>query len=237
MNSYSPKDSIESLGKFRQRIYESFPVRRDATMNLLDSLCANTVAGSVVELSLNAPFERTYSSVCDAIDNFEIGADGHGQAAEDEGGQARTARARIVAEHIPPPSRERPFWLFGVDTTPNPRPFATTLSDRGVVYRPNPAPGNKPIVVGHTYSVAAALPERSPPRSSVDRSHGLSTRAHREESHRHCRRADRRIVAEPIAPLRRGIERGSRRFPLQPCRLPARDRRLRQSCRAGTTYR
>jgi len=39
MNSYSPKDSIESLGKFRQRIYESFPVRRDATMNLLDSLC------------------------------------------------------------------------------------------------------------------------------------------------------------------------------------------------------
>ena len=68
MNSYSPKDSIESLGKFRQRIYESFPVRRDATMNLLDSLCANTVAGSVVELSLNAPFERTYSSVCDAID-------------------------------------------------------------------------------------------------------------------------------------------------------------------------
>ncbi|MTW22534.1 transposase [Allochromatium palmeri] len=48
-----------------------------------------------------------------------------------------------------------------MDTTPNPRPFAATLADRGVVYQPNPAPGNKPIAVGHRSSVVAALPERS----------------------------------------------------------------------------
>ena len=150
MNPCNPRDTAESLGNFRQEIYESFPLRRDATMNLLDSLCANTTAGSVVELSLNGSFDRKYSSLHDAIDNFAIGADGHGRTPEDEARRkARTTRARIVAECIPPPSQERSFWLFGVDTTPIPRPFAATLPDRGVVYRPNPAPGNKPIVVGH----------------------------------------------------------------------------------------
>ncbi len=36
--------------------------------NELDSLCANTLAESVVELSLNSPFERDYSSVYAAAD-------------------------------------------------------------------------------------------------------------------------------------------------------------------------
>jgi hypothetical protein len=56
----NPRDTAESLGKFRQEIYESFPLCRDATVNLLDSLCTNTAAGSVVELSLNGPFDRAY---------------------------------------------------------------------------------------------------------------------------------------------------------------------------------
>jgi len=68
------KDSTESLKRFRQQLYDSFPARRDANLNLLDSLCANTLADSVVELSLNVPFERGYSSIADAIDNFAIGA-------------------------------------------------------------------------------------------------------------------------------------------------------------------
>jgi hypothetical protein len=44
MKTCSTTDTVESLGKFRQQIYESIPVRRDAAMNLLDSLCANTAA-------------------------------------------------------------------------------------------------------------------------------------------------------------------------------------------------
>ena len=108
MNSRCTDNAAEPLGEFRQQIYESFPKRRDATMNLLDSLCANTVAGSVVELSLNVPFDRKYSSLHDAIDNFAIGADGHGRTPEDEARRkARTTRARIVAQCIPPPSRDR----------------------------------------------------------------------------------------------------------------------------------
>ena len=55
-----------------------------------------------------------------------------------------------------------PFWLLGLDTTPAVRPFAETLVDRGVVYYPNPAPGNQPMGVGHRSSVLALGPERGP---------------------------------------------------------------------------
>lgn len=37
------------------------------------------------------------------------------------------------------------------------------MADRGIVYAPNPAPGNKPIAAGHAYSVLAYLPEKHPP--------------------------------------------------------------------------
>ena len=67
----------------------------------------------------------------------------------------------LIADELPRPA-ERPFWLLGLDTTPAVRPFAKTLVDRGVIYYPNPAPGNKPIAVGHCYSVLALLPERGP---------------------------------------------------------------------------
>lgn len=218
------KDSTESLKRFRQQLYDGFPARRDASLNLLDSLCANTLADSVVELSLNAPFERGYSRITDAIDNFAIGTDG----------PERTAFARIAAEPIPPPSRARPFRLFGVDSTPNPRPFAATLADRGVIYPPNPAPGNKPIAVGHADSVVAALPERSPPRRPVDRSPGLPAHTDRQESNRSGRRTDRRLARRWRAARWRGVERTSGRLPLQPRGVSPCERRIPQPCRACT---
>ena len=65
----------------------------------------------------------------------------------------------LIADALPRPA-ERPFWLLGLDTTPAVRPFAEKLVDHGVVYYPNPVPGNKPIGVGHCYLVLALLPER-----------------------------------------------------------------------------
>ena len=134
--------------------------RADALFNLLDSLSGNTTAQSVVELSLNAPFTRQYSSLHEGVDNLQL-----------RGSSAATAPAAtaappldwvgLIADDLPRPA-ERPFWLLGLDTTPAVRPFAETLVDRGVVYYPNPAPGNKPIGVGHRYSVLALLPERGP---------------------------------------------------------------------------
>lgn len=49
--------------------------------------------------------------------------------------------------------------LFFTDCTANPRPYAKTIQQRGIVHSPNPAPGNKPICVGHQYSLLAMSPQ------------------------------------------------------------------------------
>ena len=59
-------------------------------------------------------------------------------------------------------SRTKKFFLFASDVTPAVRAYAKTLEDKSIVYSPNPSPGNKPIAVGHAYSVLACLPEKSP---------------------------------------------------------------------------
>ena len=43
--------------------------------------------------------------------------------------------------------------------TPLPRPYAKTLKERTIIYQPNTVKGNKPIKIGHSYSVLTALPE------------------------------------------------------------------------------
>ena len=40
------------------------------------------------------------------------------------------------------------------------RPYAKTLPERGYIYQPNTIKGNKPINVGHCYSVFSILPEK-----------------------------------------------------------------------------
>jgi hypothetical protein len=50
--------------------------------------------------------------------------------------------------------------LWAIDVTPLPRPYAKTLEERTIVYQPNTVKGNKPINIGHSYSVLTALPEK-----------------------------------------------------------------------------
>ena len=57
------------------------------------------------------------------------------------------------------PPKAAPMKRFIVDCTPNPRPFSRKLADRTITHAPNPAPGNKPICVGHQYSVVTLLPD------------------------------------------------------------------------------
>jgi hypothetical protein len=145
--------------RFRQQLYEHLPARADALFNLLDSLSGNQSAGTPVELSLNPLFEREYSRLYDAVEHFLTASSAEPVPAERQAATAK--RIEGLAEYLPAPQR-RPFWLFGIDTTPALRPFAEKLADRSGVYSPNPAPGNKPIRVGHSYSVLALLPEREP---------------------------------------------------------------------------
>jgi hypothetical protein len=131
------------LEQFRQRLYQNFDNRADTLMELVDAICSNPDARSVVEYSLTPCFRRSYSTIFKAINEMRW----------DE-----LHIARLVAPHLPPP-RSRPYWLLGSDVTPQPRQFAHTLADRGMVHQPNAIKGNKPVTVGHQYATTAMLPE------------------------------------------------------------------------------
>ena len=112
-------------------------------MEVIDALCSGVSAKSPVELTLTACFRRSYSMLYKAIEGFVWDP---------------LHLVSLLAPYLPSP-QARSFWLLGVDVTPQPRPYARTLTDRGMVYQPNMVKGNKPITVGHQYSTVAMLPE------------------------------------------------------------------------------
>jgi len=115
-------------------------------MELLDALCSMPNARSVVELSLSPHFKHQYPSIYKAIA---------------VAGWEDINLPKLIGPYLSVP-KEKGYWLFGVDGTPQKRQFAYTLSDRGYVYYPNPVGNNKPITIGHAYSTVAMLPELGP---------------------------------------------------------------------------
>src|SRR5580698_6853870 len=61
---------IPVLKNFRDKIYQLFPSRQDAAMDLVDALSSNTSATSVVELSLSPLHRRNYCSITRVLDEF-----------------------------------------------------------------------------------------------------------------------------------------------------------------------
>jgi len=133
---------------FRGELYKLFPKRSDAIMNLLDAVTSHGhQCRSIVQLSNASCFDRQYSSITDAI------ADGLPHANFKE-------ITKLIYGYV----RERnktARHLFIIDCTPNPRPYARKLLDRHITHVPNPAPGNKPIGVGHQYSALTMLPNNA----------------------------------------------------------------------------
>jgi hypothetical protein len=150
---------VNVLKNFRDKIYNYFPSRRDAAMELVDALSSNTTAKSIVELSLNPVHRRNYCSITRVLD--EIPA-----TSEIEKKQQNKELISLLSTCCPAPEK-RSYHLFGVDCTSGARVHSQTLSDRGFVYTPNTISGNKPVTIGHQYSIAAYLPEElsenSPP--------------------------------------------------------------------------
>ena len=137
---------VNNFKSFRDKIFSCFSYRSDATMELVDALAGNTTADSVIGLSENSAFRRGYGSIHDVISHF------------DQDSKQGERIEQCLLNHCP---ETRPFRLMVVDCTPAPRQHAKTLEDRGIVYSPNPVPGNKPISFGHQYSVMGFLPEQT----------------------------------------------------------------------------
>ena len=152
-NQKSSLDVQEFL-EWRKQVYKALNCRRETVIELLDALSSNQQAASVVELSLNPLFRRNYNSLYKGIQEFLP----H-QTDDKYQGQVNCL-LDAVSLTIPTPVY-RHFNLFGIDTTPYPRPYSASLADKTFIHYPNPIKGNKPISIGHTYSVVSALPDRS----------------------------------------------------------------------------
>ena len=149
--------TVELL-QFRDELRTNLKQRPDAIIALVDALSSNTTAKSVVELSLNPCFGHQFTSVYDAINNF-LPSKKTNSVAE----QRREKEMELMplcVSYLPEPS-QRNFWLFGLDVTPAPRPYARTLADRSCVYQPNPVRSNKPITYGHQYAALVCFPEKT----------------------------------------------------------------------------
>jgi len=151
------QETISQLEQFRQELYEAFDHRADALMELLDALSSTPNAQSVAELSLSPFFRRGYGSVYDAIACFfQASAP---ETAEEERRVWEETLRRLKVRYLPPP-QQRKFWLLGTDGVSIARLFAYTLKDRSYVYQANTPRGNKPVTIGHQYSVQVVYPEK-----------------------------------------------------------------------------
>jgi hypothetical protein len=126
-------------------------------MDLIDAVSAMTTADSVVKLSLSDLFRRTYSSLTDVLSSlFRTNLK---TPPTDEGRQKEAFKVtQLLAEKCAPNPLEESRVLFAIDCTANPRIYANKVNDRTSVHAPNHVPGQKPITIGHEYSVLAYLP-------------------------------------------------------------------------------
>lgn len=131
------------MQQFRGTVNQSLRQRSDAFLDLLDAL---TVAGRVsspVALSEETPFRRKFSSIFDTLRHAEIDFD-----------------LLLAALHTLQPADSQHMGRYEVhtpDTTPNERPEAQTLEDRGSLK----AQKNDPVRYGHRYSWLVRLLRRS----------------------------------------------------------------------------
>lgn len=138
---------LSNLKNFREQIYRIIQWRPDACMELLDALCSNVTADSVVQLSLNVHHRRTYNSITDVLTTFH------------EGGETQADELQhLLIEQAIEANSNRDYFLFATDCTPAPRVYSPTLEDRGIIYSPNQVLNNAPITIGHKYSITGFLP-------------------------------------------------------------------------------
>ena len=133
------QQSTRQLEQFRYGFYQNIGIRADTIMDLIGALGSMPEANTVVEYSLSPLFRRSYSTIFKAIDESKL-------------------KEKLLAEQIVPylpRPRQWPFWLLMVDVTPNPRPYANTLEDRGMVYQPEVVKGKLPVTIRHEYSTVA----------------------------------------------------------------------------------
>jgi len=152
---------INHFRNFRNKLFNFFKYRSDATFDLIDAIAGQSSKESTVKLSLCSLFRRTYSSITDVVDNlFRSKPNTNPRPEELQKEQLKISQ--LFAEECPQP-KSKSFALFAVDCTSQPRVYSDKLEDRSFVHEPTKVPGQKPVTIGHQYSCLVYLPEKTSP--------------------------------------------------------------------------
>ena len=148
--------------KFQQDLFNSFPARRCAILQLVEALASAEKPTSVVELCQEGAFQRTFSNIHKAIDAMSASTN---KVIDPIFSLEQTRLwTKIFTEYMPNET-QRPFKLFAVDATPDPRPYAQTLQDRTFVHLASQY--GKPITVGLQASVLTVIPEKKEDEAKI----------------------------------------------------------------------
>lgn len=161
---------IDSARTFQKELLNRFSSRSYTSLQLVEALAHAAKPTSVVELSQEAPFQRSYSTINKVLNEF--GAESLVTKEINEGGTVKTIKridptlfskitrpfSALFVEMLPQ-EVNRKFRLFALDVTPIPRIHAHTLDDRSYVHQANQI--GIPITIGVQTSALTYLPERS----------------------------------------------------------------------------
>ena len=134
---------LDTLRRFRQAVYRALGRRKDTLFELLDAALAAPARGTLVRLSLAAPFRRGWPSACDAL------ADGTLDPA-----RCRPVLHRYLARQA---LDGRPLWAG--DGTVWPRPAAQTSPARTYGHFASPGIPQNSLIIGWEYEGLMAVPE------------------------------------------------------------------------------
>ena len=167
--SQSSQSCLESGRNFQKALLKRFKTRSYTSLQLVEALAYASKPTSVVELSQETPFQRSYSTLNKVLNEFGAGSLITREVLE-EGRIKRVKKidpllfskitrpfSALFFETLPR-EEKRMFRLFALDATPIPRLYAHTLDDRGYVHQANPI--GLPVTLGVQASVLTYLPER-----------------------------------------------------------------------------
>lgn len=128
--------------QFRTAVYQSIRKRADALLDLIDALTVCGHVDSPVALSEEIPFRRKFSSIFDTLLHGEFDFD---------------HLLQTMHEYQPADGEQiAGYEVYALDCTPNERPEAETLEDRGSLK----AQKEDPVRYGHKYSWIARLVQK-----------------------------------------------------------------------------
>ena len=133
-----------------------FPYNADAAIELVDSLSTNLQAKSPVELSLNPCYSRHYSSLPHVIGGYYKSRETSIEESRKALDNANEKIQHSLCQNIGVDSGAE-YHLFAIDVTPNKRPYAKKLADKGFVHINETVTGKKPVAIGHKYSCIAYI--------------------------------------------------------------------------------